>query len=98
MTVLLGVSEEPAELHGYGPIDADTARTLAAQQDATWKRLLFDADTAALISVGRRSYRPPAALAELVTVRDGTCRFPGCLRPAHACELDHTVAFAEGGA
>jgi len=40
--VLLGVGDDPAELVGHGPIDADLARTLA--QDATWRRLLTDAD------------------------------------------------------
>ncbi|WP_235732954.1 HNH endonuclease signature motif containing protein, partial [Mycobacterium tuberculosis] len=27
-----------------------------------------------------------------------TCRAPGCDRPATQCDLDHTIAFADGGA
>ena len=29
--------------------------------------------------------------------RDGTCRFPGCTRPATACEPDHTIEWQDGG-
>ncbi|MGN6679414.1 MAG: HNH endonuclease, partial [Streptosporangiaceae bacterium] len=43
------------------------------------------------------AYRPPPRVAELVTARDGTCRFPPCRRPAEQCDLDHTVPFDQGG-
>ena len=43
------------------------------------------------------AYRPPPRVAELVTARDGTCRFPPCRRPAEQCDLDHTVPFDRGG-
>ncbi|MGH3648458.1 MAG: AAA family ATPase [Micromonosporaceae bacterium] len=46
--------------------------------------------------VGRRSYRPPAALADLVRARDRSCRFPGCRHRAELCDLDHTVPFPAG--
>ncbi len=42
-------------------------------------------------------YTPSQALAEFVRCRDLTCRWPGCDVPAHACDLDHTVAHADGG-
>jgi hypothetical protein len=43
------------------------------------------------------AYRPPPRVAELVTARDGTCRFPPCRRPADQCDLDHTVPYDRGG-
>ncbi len=43
------------------------------------------------------AYRPPPRVAELVTARDGTCRFGPCRRPAEQCDLDHTVPFDQGG-
>jgi Domain of unknown function (DUF222) len=43
------------------------------------------------------AYRPPPRVAELVTARDGTCRFPPCRRPAEQCDLDHTRPFDQGG-
>ncbi len=42
-------------------------------------------------------YTPSQALAEFVRCRDLTCRWPGCDVPAWACDLDHTVAHADGG-
>ncbi|HET9875332.1 MAG TPA: DUF222 domain-containing protein [Mycobacterium sp.] len=43
-------------------------------------------------------YRPSKELAKFVRFRDLTCRFPGCDEPAINCELDHTTAYADGGA
>lgn len=93
-TTLLGISEEPGELSGYGPIPADLARMLAA--GGVWRRLLTDPRSGALLELGRTTYVPPAALAEHVRARDVTCRFPGCRRPAVGCDLDHTRRYPDG--
>ncbi|MFC5139487.1 DUF222 domain-containing protein [Actinomycetospora rhizophila] len=90
---LLGLDERPAELVGYGPITAAAARALAADGDATWRRILTDPASGAVLDVGHRRYRPPAAMAEHVLNRDLTCTFPGCRVPAQACDLDHVVPF-----
>lgn len=92
---LMGLSEQPGEIAGYGPITPDLARELAA--DATWRRLLTDPVTGEALEFGTATYRPPAALRRYVWARDRTCRFPSCVRPAHKSELDHTVPFPEGG-
>jgi hypothetical protein len=42
-------------------------------------------------------YRPPAALAHLVAIRNQTCTAPGCRRPATACDFDHTIPYHHGG-
>ena len=42
-------------------------------------------------------YRPPPNLVHLIRVRQRTCSFPGCRRPAVRCDLDHTLAFEKGG-
>lgn len=41
-------------------------------------------------------YRPSAALAEFVRMRDLTCRFPNCDVPADMCDIDHTVPWPAG--
>lgn len=41
-------------------------------------------------------YRPSVGLAEFVRMRDLTCRFPGCDRPAECCDIDHTEPFPGG--
>lgn len=87
---------ETAELEGYGPIDAATARRLAALAP-TWQRLFTDSTTGQALGVGRTAYRPPKALRRYLNSRDKTCRFPGCTRPAAACEPDHTIEWQNGG-
>ncbi len=42
-------------------------------------------------------YIPSQALADFVRCRDLTCRFPGCDQPAVRCDLDHSIAYADGG-
>ncbi|HYQ73995.1 HNH endonuclease signature motif containing protein [Cellulomonas sp.] len=88
LSTLLGQDEQPADLAGYGPIDATTARALAL--GGTWQRLVTDDLTGAVLDVGRTTYRPPAALAAHVRHRDASCAGPGCPVPAARCDLDHT--------
>ncbi|HKE63403.1 MAG TPA: HNH endonuclease [Micromonosporaceae bacterium] len=40
---------------------------------------------------------PGPALSRWVRARDGTCRAPGCRKPASVCDIDHTVSHAAGG-
>jgi hypothetical protein len=93
---LLGVSDEPATLDGYGPINAETARALAGQSN-TWYRMLTDPKTGAPIALDRTTYRPTKAIKRYLRYRDGTCRFPGCNRAAQHCDLDHTKDHQHGG-
>jgi hypothetical protein len=93
---LLGVSDEPATLEGYGPIDAETARALAGQSN-TWYRMLTDPKTGAPIALDRTTYRPTKAMKRYLRYRDGTCRFLGCSRAAQHCDLDHTKDHQHGG-
>lgn len=90
-------TDESAELDGYGPIDAETARELAAHA-RSWQHILTHPETGAYLSYGRACYRVPADLAGYLRVRDGVCRFPGCSRRAAGCDLDHTRDWAAGGA
>ncbi|MCS5735146.1 HNH endonuclease [Herbiconiux sp. CPCC 203386] len=93
---LLGHSDEPAELIGYGPIDVDTARRLTATAPSV-TRLLTDLVTGARLTVGRNRYTVPADLRAAVQLDDETCRFPGCVRRADRCDLDHTIDWANNG-
>ncbi|MEO5535111.1 MAG: DUF222 domain-containing protein [Pseudolysinimonas sp.] len=96
MLTLLGRSDEPATLDGYGPIDADTARRLAAHAPS-FHRILTHPVSGTVMDVDRTTYRPPADLKRWLALRDGTCRFPGCGRSAKHCDLDHTLAWSDGG-
>ncbi len=93
---LLGLTDTPGELAGYGPISAGLARDLACAANATWRRILTDPVDGSLLDVSRRRF-PSAVLARHVQTRDRTCRFPSCRRPAAACDLDHVQPHAGGG-
>ncbi|MDQ3988910.1 MAG: HNH endonuclease [Actinomycetota bacterium] len=95
ITMLMGLDEQPGELAGYGPIPASLARELAAQ--GTWRRLLTDPESGVLLDYGRTTYAPPVGLADFVRARDAVCRFCTCGQPAARADLDHTVAYADGG-
>ena len=93
---LLGHSDEPGTLEGYGPIDPDTAKLLAAHAPS-FSRLLTHPETGAVLSVGRDSYPVPSDLRTWLRVRDETCRFPGCNRLAGRCEIDHSLDWLYDG-
>ena len=92
---LAGLTDQPGVLNGFGIIPADTARRLAGG-DTRWRHILTCRTSGAVLDVGTLSYRPPAALARHVRLRDGTCRFPGCAVPARECDLDHLIPFPQG--
>ncbi|MCQ2001992.1 HNH endonuclease [Arthrobacter zhaoxinii] len=95
---LLGLDDQPAELNGYGPISAETARRLA-ENASHLTGLVQDRATGDILGVGKRRRIPPG-LRRWLQARDGTCRFPGCETPASGhstTEIDHTVPWARGG-
>ncbi|MCZ3386338.1 MAG: HNH endonuclease [Actinomycetia bacterium] len=100
---LIDAGAEPGVVPGIGPVTAAEARDLAAGgcgSAITWRRLLTDATSGALLDVAEAQYRPSPRLERAVRARDVTCRFPGCRRSAVGArtgtDLDHTVAWPEG--
>lgn len=88
---LLGQSENPGSLEGYGPIDAQTARELARHAPSFF-RILTQPITGTILDFDRVIYRVPADLARRVRDRDKGCTFAGCGRLVKSCDIDHTVA------
>lgn len=93
---LLGTSEAPGCLEGFGPIDPDTARELSANAPS-FRRLLTHPETGCVLSVGRDSYAVPKDLRDWLRVRDETCRFPGCQRAVTGCDIDHSTDWYSSG-
>ncbi|MFI7742259.1 HNH endonuclease signature motif containing protein [Kocuria rhizosphaericola] len=85
-----------AELDGYGPIPVGLAERIAARAPS-WSRILTHPVTGTVLDRDRSTYAVPADLKHRLRARDGTCRFPGCRRRASRCDLDHTIAWADGG-
>ena len=81
-------------LTGYGPIDAELARELAA--DADWQRWVSDPVDGHLLDEGDRRF-PGARLRRFVLARDPVCSHPNCAQPVHRCDVDHLTDHAKGG-
>jgi hypothetical protein len=81
-----GNSSQPGYLEGYGVIDAEQVRELAAAASLRLAELRSTPDEAL-------RYQPSVALERAIRCRDLTCRFPGCSRPAMVCDIDHTIPF-----
>ena len=94
---LLRLDDEPATLAGYGPIPADVARELASEAPS-FVRLLTHPESGVVLSVGRERYSIPADMRLFLRARDETCRGVGCGRRATTSDVDHTRAWADGGA
>jgi hypothetical protein len=63
----------------------------------TMRRLVTEPVTGHLLDLGRTRYEVPDRLRDFLTVRDQTCRFPGCRRKAARCQVDHAEAWDDGG-
>ncbi|MDE8670375.1 DUF222 domain-containing protein [Pseudarthrobacter sp. H3Y2-7] len=94
---LLGATEEPAMLDGYGPIPASMARDLVANGAESFHRVLIDPRDGAPLEIGRTSYRLTKAMRQWLRLRDGKCPFPGCSNNSLDNEADHILAWAKGG-
>ncbi|MBK0418468.1 DUF222 domain-containing protein [Leucobacter sp. CSA1] len=90
----VGEPFDPPHLVGYGPIDAASARRLAARAPH-WEEISVHPLTGDVLSVDR--YRASEQMRRFLGARDLHCRFPGCRAPIARCDLDHTVDAALGG-
>lgn len=94
---LLGATEEPAMLDGYGPIPGSMARDLVANGADSFYRVLVDPRDGAPLEIGRANYRLTKAMRNWLRMRDGKCPFPGCSNHSLDNEADHILAWHKGG-
>lgn len=94
---LLGATDEPAVLDGYGPIPPSMARRLIADGAGSFSRVLTDPRDGAPLEIGRTNYRLTTAQRHWLRLRDGRCPFPGCGNHSLDNEADHLLAWADGG-
>ncbi|MGO3152559.1 MAG: HNH endonuclease [Galactobacter sp.] len=97
---LLGFSDTPAHVDGYGAVPTGLARQIirdAASQDrATLRRLWSDPKDGTLTRMESRSRFFPKGLASFIRARDQVCRTPYCGAPIR--QIDHIKPHSAGGA
>ena len=98
--VLTGESAAAAEVPGYGPVPADTARSMIADAldhdtTVTLRRLFATPDSGALVAMESRARLFPKGLRDFLTRRDISCRIPYCDAPI--AEIDHAHPHHDGG-
>jgi len=94
---LMGVTDEPAMLDGYGPIPPSMARDLGANGAGAFYRVLVDPRDGAPLEIGRTSYRVTGAMRAWLRMRDAKCPFPGCSNNSLDNDADHILGWAKGG-
>ncbi|RAM37648.1 HNH endonuclease signature motif containing protein [Arthrobacter globiformis] len=94
---LLGLSDEPATLDGFGPIPPSMARRLVAGGATSFLRVLVDPRDGAPLEIGRTSYRLTKPMRQWLRLRDAKCTFPNCNNHSLDNDADHILAWADGG-
>lgn len=98
METLMCLADSPGDLAGYGPVVADVARQVTAQQQqAEWRFTVIDPDTKLPLHRGTTRRRPTTDQSREVQGLHRTCVFPGCRMPARECDLDHTKPWVTTG-
>ncbi|GAA2758954.1 hypothetical protein GCM10009872_43140 [Actinopolymorpha rutila] len=103
LTTLMGLSAQPGELGGFGPVITEVAERIVANSldnpEARFSVGVTHPVTGRLLSLHPIPARFLRGLqAELVHARDQRCVWTTCRRPAATCHLDHNTEHADGGA
>ncbi|WP_033234603.1 HNH endonuclease [Rhodococcus globerulus] len=93
---LFGDATDPAHANGYGPIPAGIAREWIAQSGKDIRRLYACPSTGELTAMESKSRIFPKGLAQLIDLRDRSCRTPWCDAPVR--HRDHIRDHQRGGA
>ncbi|MFC5179655.1 HNH endonuclease signature motif containing protein [Nocardioides taihuensis] len=77
----------------HTPVTADTIRTWCGTADHLVIKPVIDLHDHIHVD----AYEVPDRIKEHLTLRDHTCVFPWCTRPAQSCDTDHVHPFESGG-
>ena len=94
LTTLLGLTEDPGEIPGWGPVIADITRQLVNNSEkAEWRVGITHHDQLLDMITTRR--RPSTAQQRLVETLHPECVFPTCRIDSTHCDIDHTLPWTE---
>ena len=94
---LLGNTNQPANLVGYGPIPETVARKLLANSD-TFLRVLTDPISGEPLDTAPDRYWIRESEKAVLRAMAGSCYFPNCTNPVLDTETDHLTPREHGGA
>lgn len=98
LTTVNGTSDDPGNIPGWGPVLADTARRIVAeQQDSQWQVTVIDPTSGRPLAAVTTRRRPTTHQTRQAQALRTVCTFPGCRSPATDCDLDHNIPWAQGG-
>ena len=96
VTSLAGVTDEPgASFDGSFALPADLVRHLASEPGTVFYRVMKD-PLGRILDVAELGRFPSDKLKISLEIRDGTCRFPTCDRPAMESDKDHEIPHPRG--
>jgi len=86
-----------SHLHALGALGEILVRAWQAARDAATEASGWQPMGTCAHLHASPAYRPPARLRDFIVARDQTCRSPICGQPAWRGDLDHTIAYENGG-
>ena len=96
VTSLAGLANEPGtSFDGQFALPAAMVRELAAEPGTLFYRVFTD-PLGRILDVTELGRFPSRRLKTAIDIRDGTCRFATCSRPATECDDDHQIPHPRG--
>jgi hypothetical protein len=96
VTSLAGLTDEPGEaFDGSFALPASMVRELAAEPGTLFYRVMTD-PPGKILDIAEIGRFPSAKLHTAIEIRDGTCQFATCNRPAAQCDKDHELPYPHG--
>lgn len=96
VTSLAGLTDEPGEaFDGSFALPAGMVRDLAAEPGTLFYRVMTD-PLGKILDIAEIGRFPSARLHTAIEIRDGTCQFATCNRPAAECDKDHELPYPHG--
>jgi len=94
LETLIGLSNNPGELAGYGPVIDDIARRVIADNtEGEWRYTVTHQGHPVATGTTRR--RPTTGQRRIVEATHTTCFFPGCRMPGTQCDIDHRIEWSK---
>lgn len=96
ITSIAGLDNQPGtSFDGQFALPASMVRELAAEPGTLFYRVFTD-PVGRILDVSELGRFPSRRLKTAVDIRDGTCRFATCSRPATECDDDHQIPHPRG--